>query len=135
MDDFLNKTLAQLKIFSNNDLEYDSYLVRTLNQLSNKKLIAFTIEDLRIMIGQNIGLQLLIPIAIKELKKNLFAEGHFYPGDLLQSVLNVETEYWEKHPSEWENLHRLLIPQMEKLEKHKPRIDRKSLNKFLSAKK
>lgn len=46
------------------------------------------------MIGQNIGLKYLIPLAVQVLKKDCLAEGHFYPGDLLKSILTSEKEYW-----------------------------------------
>ena len=52
------------------------------------------------MIGQQIGLFFLIPLALEKLEENPVAEGHFYPGDLLQSVLSVPDEMWKKH-SEW----------------------------------
>jgi hypothetical protein len=57
----------------------------------------FTIEDFRILIGQNISLNVLMPLAIGRLKQNIMAEGDLYPGDLLQTVLNAETFYWLKN--------------------------------------
>jgi len=78
--------------------EYESYLVITCHELRKKNLNEFEVEDLRIMIGQNIALPILIPMAITELRKNIFAEGHFYEGDLLRNVLTSEKEFWDKHP-------------------------------------
>jgi hypothetical protein len=51
----------------------------------------FTVEDLRIMIGQKIGLLHLLPLAIKILKHDPLAEGDYYPGDLLTSVIRAES--------------------------------------------
>ena len=53
------------------------------------------------MIGQNIGLNFLIPIAIEKLKQNILAEGDFYEGDLLKSVLTSETDYWKRENENW----------------------------------
>ncbi len=73
---------------------YDSHLVKTCHQLRKKPIKNFEIEDLRIMIGQNIGLKFLIPIALDRLKFNILAEGDYYEGDLLKAVLTCEKVFW-----------------------------------------
>ena len=73
----------------------ESYLVTTCHKLRKKPLNKFEIEDFRILIGQNLGLKYLIPLAIKILEKNILAEGHFYEGDLLKSVLTSDPDYWK----------------------------------------
>ena len=45
----------------------ESYLVTTCHTLRKKQLKEFNTEDLRIMIGQNIGLKYLIPLALETL--------------------------------------------------------------------
>lgn len=94
----LSFTLDQLENTDWGEPTYSSYLVRTCHALRKKPLTDFTIEDLRIMIGQNISLEHLMPPAILELSKNILAEGDFYPGDLLKAVLSAEGGFWEKHP-------------------------------------
>jgi hypothetical protein len=59
------------------------------------------------MIGQNIGLEFLIPIALDVLKENFFAEGDLYEGDLLKSVLTSDKEYWKKSTEHWQALQEL----------------------------
>ena len=81
--------------------EYSSHLVTTCHKLRKKQLKDFDIEDLRIMIGQNIGLNFLIPLALDELKQNILAEGDFYEGDLLKSVLTSDTDYWKTEKENW----------------------------------
>ena len=104
----LNKTLEQLEKNVWLDPGHDSYLVMTVYQLRKKPLKDFTIEDLRITIGQNMSLEYLMPIALKELKKNILAEGHFNPGDLLSNVLTVDINYWKKNENEWRMLRELV---------------------------
>lgn len=77
------------------DTNEESYLVITCNSLRKKPLVDFSIEDLRIMIGQNIGLKYLVPIAVEKLNENIVAEGNFYEGDLLTTVLKSDTEFWK----------------------------------------
>jgi hypothetical protein len=50
------------------------------------------------MIGQQIGLPFLIPIAIEALEIDPLAEGDHYPGDLLEAVLSVEDSFWAANP-------------------------------------
>ncbi len=91
------KTLENLEKSNWGEPTYDSYLVKTCHKLRRKPLGEFETEDLRIMIGQNIGLDYLIPLALETLKENVLAEGHMYEGDLLNSVLTSEKEFWQKN--------------------------------------
>ncbi len=78
---------------------YPSYLVRTCHALHRKPLRDFTVEDLRIMIGQNLSLDYLIPLALEHLQRDPFAAGDFYPGDLLGCVLGrVQPGFWQRRP-------------------------------------
>jgi hypothetical protein len=56
------------------------------------------VEDLRILLGQSIGETYLVPLALEILDINPLAEGDFYPGDLLCSVLRVNPRIWKQHP-------------------------------------
>jgi hypothetical protein len=49
------------------------------------------------MMGQSIGLEFLIPLAIEVLQENPFAEGDFYPVDLLSVVMQVGAGFWQTH--------------------------------------
>jgi hypothetical protein len=88
--------------------EEGSYLIKTCNSLRKKQLQDFTTEDLRIMIGQEIGLYFLVPLAIETLTDNLFAEGDYYEGDLLKSVLDVDTKFWDDNKDYWQQLNELI---------------------------
>lgn len=65
--------------------------------LRKKRLSDLTVEDLRLMIGQHISLEYLVPVALDTLEENPLAEGDFYEGDLLLNVLKIESSYWEEH--------------------------------------
>ena len=89
----------------------DTGLVTMCHRLRWKAVGDFTVEDLRIMIGQGIGLRFLVPIALAVLGREPLAEGDFYPGDLLSSVLRVESAFWvgewELRDLLWNIVHRL----------------------------
>ena len=110
MKDALNKSINELEgaepELDSNQQNYP--LVSRCFELRKKPLKNYTVEDVRLMIGQGIGLSWLVPVAIKKLADNLFSEGDFYPGDLLVNVLRVETSYWVTHAKEQATLLRLL---------------------------
>jgi hypothetical protein len=74
-------------------------LTRLYHELRTKPLRDFTVEDLRIMIGQQIGLKRLVPLALERLQPDLRAtEGDYPLGDLLASVLRADVALWEWSP-------------------------------------
>jgi len=56
------------------------------------------------MIGQNVSLEHLVPLAIERLHEDPFAEGACYPGDLLVSLLGAEARFWQSHAELLEQL-------------------------------
>jgi hypothetical protein len=74
-----------------------TYLVSTVHRLRSKAISSFSPEDLRIMIGQGIDLDHLIPVALNALEVDPLVEGDYYPGDLLTAVSRVERAYWLAH--------------------------------------
>jgi len=78
--------------------EFDSHLVTTCHRLRRKPIGEFTVEDLRRMIGQGIGLRWLVPRALEALEQDPLSEGDLYPGDLLASVLRIPADFWSREP-------------------------------------
>ncbi len=74
--------------------DFDSHLVRECNRLRKLQLRLFTVENLRIMLGQDIGSRYLVPIALEHLEADPLVAGDFYPGDLLCAVLSLPREFW-----------------------------------------
>ena len=73
-------------------------LVKRCHELRRTPLSDFTVEDLRVMIGQEISLIYLVPRAIEVIEANALAEGDFYPGDLLHALVRVRDGYWQANP-------------------------------------
>jgi hypothetical protein len=67
-----------------NPNEAPTNMVKRCLELCKVPLNQFTVEDLRLMIGQDFSLRYLIPLATEHLKENIFIEGDLYPGDLLK---------------------------------------------------
>jgi hypothetical protein len=50
------------------------------------------------MIGQQVALKRVVPLALDRLRPDPLISGDYYPGDLLDSVLRVDTTVWEWSP-------------------------------------
>lgn len=119
-----NLETLENKIYPSLKADEGSYLIKTCNALRKKQLLDFTTEDLRIMIGQGIGLEFLIPLAIETLTENLFAEGDMYEGDLLKTVLNVDTQFWDGHKIYWQSLNDIIKDRRHEIENMKFNISK-----------
>lgn len=75
-----------------------STLVVRCHNIRQKRIKDFEVEDFRVLISQQMGLPSLVPIAIRLLNNDAFLEGDYYKGDLLNSVLKINPEFWKKNP-------------------------------------
>jgi hypothetical protein len=77
------------------------------------------IEDLRLLIGQSVGLKYLVPMALDHVVDHPLAAGDFYPGDLLKNVMDVPETFWSDHPTLRERLVHALKRALEQVGKVK----------------
>lgn len=75
-----------------------SYVVRTCFDLRRKPLRDLINEELRVGLEQQVGVEYLVPLAIKRLEPEPLLEARLYRGDLLQSLLDVPNSYWVCNP-------------------------------------
>ncbi|MCA9042113.1 MAG: hypothetical protein KDA65_17305 [Planctomycetaceae bacterium] len=83
-------------------------LVQECHRLRKVPLNQFTPENLRLMIGQQISLFYLVPLAIEVLEADPFTEGDLYPGDLLVLVTSVPESYWRRHTDVCERMQQIV---------------------------
>ncbi|MEV7190059.1 contact-dependent growth inhibition system immunity protein [Kitasatospora sp. NPDC093102] len=76
----------------------ETRLMATVHELRRKPIGDLTVEDMRLLIGQDVGLAHLLALAIEVLRKDPLAEGDMYEGDLLAAVLTRDAEVWSKSP-------------------------------------
>jgi CDI immunity proteins len=69
-------------------------LIRTAHELRRKPIDALTAEDLRLLIGQQIGVNVLLPRALVLLADDPLTAGDMYPGDLLNAAMRLPPEHW-----------------------------------------
>ena len=88
--------------------DFPSYVVKTTNALRRKPLADFTAEDMRLMIGQEIGLDYLIPLVLEKLAANPLTAGDYYEGDVLLNVLKIDPNFWQKKPELRQKLEKIV---------------------------
>jgi hypothetical protein len=93
-----DKSLDELGALPSSGPEGDSYLLSEMRRLRAVPLKQLRIEDLRLLIGQSIGLEFLVPMALDHVEDHPLAAGDFYPGDLLKNVMDVHETFWNGHP-------------------------------------
>ena len=84
-------------------------LTATVHALRQRPVGQLGIEDLRVLIAQQEGLDVLLPLALDRLEQDPLAEGDFYPGDLLVAVMRVPPAYWQAHPTEATRLRSIVV--------------------------
>ena len=102
--DWPAETLDQIEAVDWGDSTYSSYVVTNAHRLRKKPLKEFTPEDLRFMLGQQISLPIVMPMALDILECEPFAAGDMYPGALLANALEVAPSFWRAHPELWYRL-------------------------------
>ncbi|MER5753740.1 contact-dependent growth inhibition system immunity protein [Streptomyces sp. NPDC002088] len=75
-----------------------SRLVATVHALRRRPIGELTVEDMRLLIGQDVGLAYLLPLALEVLRDDPMAEGDMYEGDLLSAVLTRSPAVWKERP-------------------------------------
>ena len=106
--------------------EYPTGLIERCFKLRKIPVDKLGIEDLRTLIGQQIGLEFLIPIAIEMLTSDILSEGDLYRGDLLQSVLRVDVSFWKQNLDYQQQISELIKNRRDEIEAEG--IDRKQFD-------
>jgi hypothetical protein len=104
-----DQTLDQLEGVDWGEPTFGSYVVTNSHRLRRKPLREFTPEDLRFMLGQQISLPILMPMALDVLEREPFVSSDLQPGALLRNALRVEPGFWKAHPRLWYRLSVIVI--------------------------
>jgi len=69
-------------------------MVARIHELRRVPVGQLSVDDVRLLIGQNVGVHTLLPIAVERLSRDPLLAATFYPGDLLRAVLRIPEAYW-----------------------------------------
>ena len=75
----MNKTLTELDGIEWGEPNFESYVVINCHRLRRVPLNRFTLEDIRLLVGQSMGLLYLMPMALQCLRKNPSYRRRFLP--------------------------------------------------------
>lgn len=132
MSEHRQRTLAELDRWEDTgiDEQHLSLLMRELRHAGNTPLSELTIADLATLVSQKVGLPHVVPIALDRLEVDLFPDGRYYIGDLLEFVLRLDRTFWDTYPQYYDRL-RNLLPQAYLKVKTLNRVDREELEPWL----
>lgn len=83
-------------------------LVATAHRLRRRPIRDLRAEDLRLLISQHVGIDVLLPRAVTLLEHDPLTEGDFYPGDVLVAVVKVPPSYWRANPDQYERVRQVI---------------------------
>nr|WP_198151923.1 contact-dependent growth inhibition system immunity protein [Kibdelosporangium sp. MJ126-NF4] len=73
-------------------------LMRTVYDLRRKPIGTLEPGDIRVLLGQQEGVRVLVPRALALLEEEPLLDAGYYAGDLLAAVLRVPQSYWHANP-------------------------------------
>ena len=94
----LNKSLEELENDFWNEPSINSSVALKCHALRKLPISKLSVENLRFLIGQKIGLSFLVPLALDLLESNPLVAGEMYKGDLLANVSAIPEDFWCKNP-------------------------------------
>lgn len=83
-------------------------MIATIYDLRRKPLAALGPEDLRLLLSQQVSVEVLIPRTLRLLAADPLIEGDYYPGDVLVALLKAPAEYWSTHPNQLHKVNEIL---------------------------
>jgi hypothetical protein len=92
-------TIREILRFEPEKPTFLSGLIRQTYELAFKDLNSFTPEDFRILIGQQMYLDILLPLSVELLIQNPLVSGDYYEGDLLNAVVSIDPGFWRLNPN------------------------------------
>ena len=97
MIEYNDKTLEELSGISLDEPRLNSYVVRTASRVSKKPIGKISAEEIRLLIGQRIGVKYLLHRAVLILENNPLIETGYFEGDLMMALLELEPEAWSEN--------------------------------------
>ncbi|MFZ6024140.1 MAG: contact-dependent growth inhibition system immunity protein [Bacteroidota bacterium] len=111
-----SKSLQQLENIFWEDYAFPTPLIEKAHIYRKIPINDLLPSEIRLLIGQNIGLQFLIPKAIEILEIDILTDADFYEGDLLSAILTCDKDYWSNHKEIKQRVRTLLSDKISEIE-------------------
>lgn len=92
-----NKSINEIKKIADNQPEYGSSLEKNILQAEKKPLKDLSNEDLRMFLGQNLHLELVLPIVMDRLKQDILIRSEDMDIILLSKLLQIKSSFWSEN--------------------------------------
>ena len=102
------RPLKQVIGWPDSEPPYETPLIERCEAALSLPLKDQTVETMRLLLGQGIAADVLLPRALDILEPDILASGDFYEGDLLASCQRLPASYWREHPDHWVRLDSIL---------------------------
>lgn len=76
---------------------FPSKLVEKVFQLRKKPIKELDGDEMRLLINQNVGINLIFGEVLNLISIDILYEASYYPGDLLHAVIKIPDEFWKGH--------------------------------------
>ena len=73
-------------------------MVRQVYLLRRKPLDSLTNNEVRLAVGQAVGVPFILDLAFMRLEQDPLLEGGCYPGDILSSLIRADATIWDQRP-------------------------------------
>jgi hypothetical protein len=103
------KSIEQLENDYWANIDFPTPLVEKCYKYRKIPISDLSVEQVRLLLGQKIGVKFLLDRAVKFLQEDILSEGDFFPGDLLVSVLRLDQENWKDNADLQSDFGRLLV--------------------------
>lgn len=104
----MNKSIEELENSRWVESDFDSYVVRTVQEARKKPLSELSNEEIRVLVSQKVGLKYILPMAVAILKRNPLTEASLYEGDLLECVLRLSPSDWSDNPEDYREFREII---------------------------
>lgn len=88
--------------------EFGSYVVTVCHRARKKPLSELSAEEIRLLVGQRIGLKYILPLAVELVESEPLLEVTFFEGDLLCQLLRLEEVHWRDNEAEFERFKKIV---------------------------
>ncbi|MGN0608857.1 MAG: contact-dependent growth inhibition system immunity protein [Oscillospiraceae bacterium] len=113
------------------DLDFDSYVVKKSQMARKKPISKLSDEEIRLLIGQKIGLHYLIPIALSIIEPNPLIEITFFEGDLLSQLFSLSLDDWKDNKEDLKQFQEIIIKNFSLIESCNE-IPKEMIEKYLN---
>lgn len=104
----MDKSIEELENDFLGEPAFGSYTVTACHRARQKPLSELSAEDIRLLLGQKIGLKYILPLAMELIEKEPLREVTFFEGDMLCQLLRLDEVHWRDNEAEFEILKKIV---------------------------